>query len=243
MPELYPPSDSLLALLERQRRDRQAQRLPRPRGYQRPALGTESYRADMRAGWITEAEFFEDEQLQMERRARARASLGTAAAPPSRWCRKAPPESRQYANPMATTAARDSRLTPQAKALLQVIRAFCGRGPQMTTTKAALAMLMARHVRSVQRYVAELQRFGYIEARTRRGAKGLYIGLVIRITEKVTPFFAKWEGLAAWLAERPAEPIFPQFRGFPEETRLSPKNHSNKIPSVFDQNRHAYGMT
>ena len=44
--------------------------------------------------------------------------------------RPVPNESRQYANPMATTAARDDRLTPQAKALLQVIRARAGKGPK-----------------------------------------------------------------------------------------------------------------
>ncbi|HRC26998.1 MAG TPA: helix-turn-helix domain-containing protein [Alphaproteobacteria bacterium] len=227
MPD-YTPTDSLLRLLERQRANRHQNTRPRPAGYQRPAFGTPAYAADYRAGWISDDEFFADEAARMERSARARSSRGAVGAYPARWHRPEPQGSRQYSNPMATTAARDDRLTPQAKALLQVLRARCGRGHSTRTTKGTLAAIMSRHARSIQRYIAELARFGYIEARTEKGPSGLFTGLMVRITEKVTPFFGRFEELAAWLAATPALPLF---HGFPEETALSSKNHSTKIPS------------
>ena len=236
-------SDSLAALLERQRADRASNQCRKPQGYQRPSYGTDAYRADYRAGWISWEEWEADERASISRAARARASRGTTAPTPTRWQNRPPQESRQYAAPMATAAARDARLTPQAKALLQVIRARCGAGRQTQTTKGTLAAIMSRHARSIQRYIGELQRFGYIETKTRRGDSGLFTGLVIRITEQVTPFFAKFEALAGWLAERGDQLDFPQFRGFPVETTLSPKNHSDKIPSVLRSNAHAFGMT
>jgi hypothetical protein len=247
MPDLPLISDSLTALVERQRRDREAMSInrPRPINYVRPAYGTDAYRADYRVGWITWDDWEADERTSTERRARANASYGTHAAAPVRWGRGGPQDTRQYANPMATTAARDDRLTPQAKALLQVIRARCGKGDQMQTTKFTLASYMSRHVRSVQRYLAELQRFGYINARTRCGPSGLFTGLLIQITEKVTPFFAKGQALADWLTQfvDRKQPKFPQFHAFSEETTLSPKNQYKKIILISNQNGHAFGVT
>jgi hypothetical protein len=225
-----PISDSLAALLERQRSARTAAHCQKPAGYQRPAYGTDAYRADYRAGWISWDEWEADERASIERRARAKASYGRAGASPSRWHRPEPQASRQYANQMATTAARDDRLTPQAKALLQVIRARCGRGQTTTTSKTTLAAVMSRHARSIQRYIAELVRFGYIETTTRRGESGLYTGLIIRITEKVAPFYAKAEALAQWLWTTTQDTTADLFRGFSDRTGLSPKNDLNKIP-------------
>lgn len=236
-------SPNLLALIAQQRADRDVQRYSRPASYVRPKIGTEAYRADFRAGWITEDEFYEDEARQMARRGRAVASMGRAGAHPSRWQRPEPQASSQYANQMATTAARDARLTPQAKALLVVLRARCGRGNQTQTTKGTLAAIMGRHVRSIQRYVRELVRFGYIEATPRRGESGLYTGLVVRITEKVLPFFAKAGELAAWLHRTADKPVLPLFSMFSEETKLSSKNDSKKNPSVLKRYGHACGMT
>lgn len=233
----YPISQSLADLLERQRTARSAGRCQKPAGYQRPAYGTDAYRDGYRAGWITWDEWEADERASMARRARANASYGTVGAYPARWHRPEPQESRQYANQMATTAARDDRLTPQAKALLQVIRARCGRGQTTTTCKTTLAAVMSRHARSVQRYIAELVRFGYIETRTRRGDSGLYTGLIIRITEKVAPFYAKAEALAEWLWTTTQDTTADLFRGFSDRTGLSPKNDPHKNPIHFGPSR------
>lgn len=144
---------------------------------------------------------------------------------PARWFRREPRASDQYAGHMATTAARDSRLTPQSKALLQVLRARCGNGSETATCKTTLAHIMGVCTRSIGRYVAELIRFGYIEARARRGGSGLYTGLVIRITEKVLPCFRKLPWLAGWLAQN-----LPNNGGKSDRTELSYINHSHKEP-------------
>lgn len=162
---------------------------------------------------------------RLERRA-ARLDLRQAGGvrnTPARRFRPEPRPSVQYAGHMATTAARDHRLTPQSKALLQVLRARCGNGIETATCKTTLAHIMGVCTRSIGRYVAELGRFGYIEARARRGANGLYTGLVVRITEKVLPCFRKLPWLAAWLAQN-----LPDNGGNPDRTELSYTNHPHK---------------
>lgn len=118
-----------------------------------------------------------------------------------RYDRPAPNASRQYANSMATTAARDDRLTPNAKALLQVLRARCGNGRTTQMAKATLATVMSRSVRTIRRYLIDLEHFGYITLQIRKTAHGLHTGLIITITEQVLPFFAEPRALASWLAE------------------------------------------
>jgi len=148
-----------------------------------------------------------------------------------RHTRPAPNASRQYAPPMATTAARDDRLTPNAKAMLQVIRARCGKGRQTSTCKSTLAAIMSRSARTVRRYLVDLVRWGYLEIETRRTARGLHTGLVIRITEKVLPFFAETKGLARWLAETdPFNPFAASMPAEPRVTKLRPKNEFRKEP-------------
>jgi hypothetical protein len=143
---------------------------------------------------------------------------------PARWFRPEPRPSVQYAGHMSTTAARDHRLTPQSKALLQVLRARCGTGTRTETCKTTLAHIMGVTTRSIGRYVSELVRFGYIDTRVRRGVTGLYTGLVVSITEKVLPCFRKATWLAGWLAHNLAA----ETGGKPDGTRLSYKNHSFK---------------
>ena len=127
--------------------------------------------------------------------------------------RPMPNESRQYANPMATTAARDDRITPQAKALLQVIRARVGKGTETITTKGTLAAIVSRSTRSITRYLRDLERCGYIETRTRANHRGFHLGLVLTITGKVLPFFSELSKLAKWLGEsaglKPVVPFMP----------------------------------
>ncbi|ALN75848.1 hypothetical protein M673_24130 (plasmid) [Aureimonas sp. AU20] len=160
-----------------------------------------------------------------------------AGVPRPRHTRPSPADSRQYAQPMATTAARDDRLTPNAKAFLQVLRARCGKGRETTITKGTMGAVMARSARTIRRYLVDLVRFGYVELETRRNARGLHLGLTVRITEKVLPFFEEAKGLARWLAEKPAA-IMQPFQPFktvfspekPGVTLLTPKNQSNKNP-------------
>lgn len=153
-----------------------------------------------------------------------------AVIAPSRWFRPEPRASVQYAGHMATTAARDHRLTPQSKALLQVLRARCGNGIKTETCKTTLAHIMGVCTRSIGRYVAELIRFGYIETQARRGASGLYTGLVVSITEKVLPCFRKVPWLAGWLAQNVARTDLPDNGADSDRTGLSHTNHSFKEP-------------
>lgn len=162
-------------------------------------------------------------RLEHKAARRSRLYAGAARLAPVRWFRPEPRSSMQYAGHMATTAARDRRLTPQAKAVLQVLRARCGNGTHTATCKTTLAHIMGVCTRSIGRYIAELIRFGYIEARVRRGANGLYTGLVVRITEKVLPCFRKSPWLAGWLAQN-----LPANGANPDRTELSHTNHSYK---------------
>jgi hypothetical protein len=213
-------------------------------GFKKPGFGTEMYREWQRKGWISPEEAEADELMRAIRAARTgqqkphrdlMRSWSTASAPiratslrhmPVRWGREVPIPSDQYARNMATTAARDDRLTPQSKALLQVLHARCGEEGQTVTTKGTLGNIMSRCERSIQRYLAELVRFGYIVTHTKRSKAGLYVGLVIGVTGLVKPFY---EDL-----RRTAEIIAPLLAGdlaifagasseIPDETQVSPK--------------------
>lgn len=168
-------------------------------------------------------------QNREARRQSLYARIGNGASVPSRWQRPEPRPSIQYAGHMATTALRDRRLTPQAKALLVVLRARCGNGTRTETCKTTLAHIMGVCTRSIGRYVADLVRFGYIEARPRIGGSGLYIGLVISITEKVLPAFRKTAWLAGWLAQNLGDG-----GGNRDRTGLSDTNHSQEESSILE---------
>ena len=167
-------------------------------------------------------------RLEHKSARRSRLFAGAASLAPVRWFRPEPRPSEQYAGHMATTAARDHRLVPQAKAALQVLRARCGTGTDTATTKTTLAHIMGVCTRSIGRYLADLVRFGYIETRTRRGAGGLYVGLVATITQKVLPCFRKVPWLAGWLAQNAATSNVPTNGANPDRTELSYTNHSYK---------------
>ncbi|MER0240184.1 helix-turn-helix domain-containing protein [Fulvimarina sp. MAC8] len=181
--------------------------------------------------------------------ARARQSSGageggkSVARPPvarPRHQRPSPNESRQYAQPMATTAARDDRLTPNAKAFLQVLRARCGKGRETTITKGTAGNIMARSTRTIRRYLVDLVRFGYVELSISRNHRGLHLGLIVKLTEKVMPFYEEARGLARWLVETPAA-MFEPFKGVlgPREqgvTLLSSRNQISKNHSSQGSN-------
>ncbi len=163
---------------------------------------------------------------------------GRAPRPPvsrPRHQRPSPNDSRQYAQPMATTAARDDRLTPNAKAFLQVLRARCGKGRVTSITKGTAGNIMSRSTRTIRRYLVDLVRFGYVELEILRNGRGLHLGLTVKLTALVAPFYEEARGLARWLAETPAaefrpfEAVFdPGNQGV---TRLSSKNQTQTISS------------
>ncbi len=204
--------------MDRQRRDAG----PKPRHFKKPSYGTAEYRHAHACGWINDSDAERDQKAYLERRERALASYGRPCRSDPRQGRSAPCESRQYMRPMATKALRDDRLTPQAKAMLGVIVAFCGKGHHCDTTKSFLANRMFRSPRSVLRYLTALAWLGYIKTMTRRNAKGMDIGLRIWITNEVLPFFAKDGALAGWLAETA------NFTGNQGKTLMSSNNDSSK---------------
>ena len=217
-------------------------------GFRKPAFGTEAYHQYVAKGWITSEEVAADaalKELRAERTGQRQGSreqglsfarLGGVAsvritAVPSRWLREGPVPSDQYAPAMATTAARDDRLTPQAKALLQVLHARCGKEGHTRTTKGTLGNILRRCERSIQRYLCELSRFGYIVTDIRRNGRGLYTGLVIRMTSLAHPFWRDVERCGRWMmgALSPEALPFPwsdttHIRLKPDKTRMSPKN-------------------
>lgn len=208
-------------------------------GWKKPRFGSEAYRVMMQKGMITPEEAEADEIMRAIRAERtgqqktaadrAAASwqplqrpIGTRRQIPPRWGREAPIPSDQYSPNMATTAARDNRLTPQAKALLQVLHARCVANGSTETTKGTLANIMGRCERTIQRYIADLVRFGYIETKTRRNGRGLYNGLVIVVTGLVKPCYEALRHTAKLIT-----PILmassPESLGFLDRTILSPK--------------------
>lgn len=169
---------------------------------------------------------------------RGRQGRGGAPRPPvarPRHERAAPNDSRQYAQPMATTAARDDRLTPNAKAFLQVLRARCGKGRETSITKGTAGNIMARSTRTIRRYLIDLVRFGYVELEILRNSRGLHLGLTVKLTALVAPFYEEARGLARWLAEtplaefRPFEAVLDPLKG--RVTLLSSKNQPENISS------------
>lgn len=188
---------------------------------------------DQAAGLISFAEATRRSE-NVGREQTARVERQAAPARP-RHTRPAPNESRQYAGDMATTAARDDRLTPNAKAFLQVLRARCGKGHETTITKGTAGNIMARSTRTIRRYLVDLVRFGYVQIAIRRNGRGMHLGLVVTITEKVRPFYEEAKGLAAWLAEAP-KVAFRPFTGVvaPRNkgvTLLSSKNQPKEFSS------------
>lgn len=174
-------------------------------------------------------------QNREARRANLYARIAVGNAMPVRWMRPAPRASDQYAGHMATTALRDRRLTPQAKALLVVLRARCGNGVRTETCKTTLANIMGVATRSIGRYIADLVRFGYLEAKPRTGRGGLYTGLVLTITDKVLACFRSPPWLSGWLAQN-----LGANGANPDRTELSHTNHLIKESSLMC-NRHPSG--
>lgn len=163
----------------------------KPASYERPAFNTPQYWQDWSRGWITDEQALTDQAGHELRRKRALDSKHNKSRPPHRHGRAGPRSSKQFAKSMSTQAARDDRLTPQSKALLQVLVARTGRGRRTDTTKTTLGKIMNRCPRSIQRYIRELVEFGYLRTQTIKSRRtGFYIGLRIWIMNSVLPFWA-----------------------------------------------------
>lgn len=179
--------DRLLARAQKKRTE-----LTRPHGYERPTFNSPQYWRDCARGWISDDQQRDDQADYEHRRRRALDSKHNRAPAPHRHLRPAPRPSNQYAKPMATQAARDDRLTPQSKALLQVIVARTGKGRYTDSTKTTLGKIMSRCPRSIQRYLGELVRFGYIRTQTIKSrCTGFYVGLRIWIMNSVLPAYTR----------------------------------------------------
>ena len=199
-------------------------------GFKKPVFGSAVYREYVRKGMISPEEQEADaimREIRAERTGQRQGGIKDIARPaeipfpikkntPVRWGQQAPIPSDQYAPNMATTAARDDRLTPNAKALLQIIHARCASEGITETTKATLANIMNRSTRTIQRYIADLVQFGYLTTHIKRNGRGLYVGLVMRITERTKPFYAD--------LKRTAEVVSKYFNWGASETDVSLRN-------------------
>ncbi len=149
-----------------------------------------------------------------------------ASAVPVRWQRLEPRPSLQYAGAMTTEAARDARLARGAVSLLLVLRARVGGTMRTETTKTTLAHILGASTRTIGRWLRDLVRFGYVSARPRVSAGGLYTGLVLELAQKVLPCFRKDAWLATWIACNAAAE-----GALSDRTNVSDTNHSFKESS------------
>ena len=207
---------------------------------QDPIYNTPEYWQAVTDGLISWDQAEKDQARFEARSKRARDAKYNKAPAPSRHERQPPCESKQFAKPMSTRAARDDRLTPQAKALLQVIVARTGKGRTTDTTKTTLGAIMNRCPRSIQRYIGELVKFGYIRTQIIKSrGSGLFVALRIWIMNSVLPFYVKENPLyepGSWLYRL-------KKRRNPEETLFSPTNNKdivlkamkNEKPPWFDK--------
>lgn len=149
--------------------------------------------------------------------------------PDPRANRPGPNDSRQWAQSMQTTSARDPRLTPGARVLLQVIVAEIGHDPSRILCNGYLAARLHVSPRTVQRYIKQLLAYGYINAETIASERtGLDIGRRIwTIATKVRPFWHRLRAASrghkapdpAGKTHAPTEP-----RSFRGTTKLTPTN-------------------
>lgn len=182
-------------LYERMQAKRGLTELCQPPSYCPPRYNTSQYWRDCAQGWISPEDQQRDHLDYELRRRRALDSKHNKSPSPHRHQRPAPRENQQFCQSMSTRAARDDRLTPQSKALLQVLVARAGRGRFTDTTKMTLGLILSRCPRSIQRYLQELIKFGYIATQTRKSrGSGFYVGIRIWIMDVVLPFFSQRGG-------------------------------------------------
>jgi hypothetical protein len=117
-----------------------------------------------------------------------------------RQSRPSPPQSRQYAGAMATTAARDQRLGRAAVALAVLLVAQAGGRGHADVTRTYLARTLGYSGRTVARGLAELRACGYVRTEHRLGQLGQTVGLRCQLRPALLPF---WEVGVTELAWQP----------------------------------------
>jgi hypothetical protein len=88
---------------------------------------------------------------------------------------------------MLTTAARDQRLSSGTARFLQIVVAEIGNDGSRMISRARFAKLMGKCTRTIQRYLSELKRFGYMLAEAVHGRSGLQIGQRLTLGAGVLP--------------------------------------------------------
>ena len=124
-----------------------------------------------------------DEQLRITRKPRvppkpvARASAG----------RRRP--SRQFARNLATTVARDPRLSPSATRLAVLLVAVCGKANHVDATRGYFASRLGVSERTVARLLAMLRVNGYVSTVRTVGERNETTGLRIRLLDALLPYW------------------------------------------------------
>lgn len=156
------------------------------------------------------------QQAQRSARAKAAQKIGQRTPKPKRAKAAAPQKSRMFIPDMAADAFRDARLSNGAKACLGLIHALAKQ--RQPVSRAGLAALLNKSIRQVQRYLAELDAYGYIVRELVHSISGWITGQIISITSKVLPFFLR-----------------PRHRngGIPVVTEMSPINCLSAVNPLY----------
>lgn len=162
-------------------------------------FGTPAYWRQLEQGELDWSAAAADHQQHEARRQRARRAYDeNARTRDPRESRPEPAPSRQYVQGLDTTAMRDDRLSMGAKACLAVIVAEIGNHASRVLSKGYLAKRLSRSARTVQRYLAQLRRHGYLAPlETIRSRAGWTTGQRVRVMPRVRPFWHRvrraWE--------------------------------------------------
>ncbi|KAA0676526.1 hypothetical protein [Azospirillum brasilense] len=157
----------------------------------RPKFGTPAYYAAISAGSISWEDADQDWQRVQERR-----QHWVATPTPRRVFRDRPVRKRQYARAMATTVARDSRISSGAVRLLVILRAMCGERGFVATTNAALCDAVEKSPATIKRWLRELRGDlpggipgdAYVTTDIIREG-GVPVGIYVELTKLVQPFY------------------------------------------------------
>jgi len=197
-----------------------------PSYWEKPPFKSQEYREAVCLGWIGEEEHLADRQAFLNRQKRALETTWRIKGPLPRSKRPHPIQGSQYSREMSTEAARSQRLTPNAKALLQIIYAYSGKRGWWSVTKTFLALSMGVSSKSVQRYLSQLVEEGFLLSDIEQVEKtGMVKGLFIRLTEKVFP--------------RHKLKYFQATLGKLDRTKLSLNNHY-MVKSIIKYSRHEW---
>jgi hypothetical protein len=149
------------------------------------------FAAALRAKTYTweQAERDQADYLARSQRARAAQASGARHDDP-RANRPAPRPSKQWCQAINTRVAADDRLSQGAKNCLVFIVSEIGNRGQRILCNSYLGYLMSRSPRTVQRYIAQLKKYGYIKAVELHCQRGMTTGREISVVASaVRPFW------------------------------------------------------